>query len=118
MRGVNNRNFFNIWQLLYRDTCPAATQNLWQVGDIEWRRERHSFFGTAYAVSNEVHLLRRRGRSSGWLLMVVIENWWNERHDVLKSTTWARVVDGNPKTVIAWMREHERQAERAALPHA
>jgi hypothetical protein len=72
MRGVNDRNFFNTWQLLYRKTCPSTTHTLWQTDDVEWRKERHSFFGSSYALSNEVHTLRRSGRNGGWLLMVVV----------------------------------------------
>jgi hypothetical protein len=92
MRGVNDRNFFNAWQILCRATCPNATESARQVGDVEWRRERHSFFGSSYVFSFEVHLLRRSGRGGGWLLMVVIENRWNEKHYVLKTATWARVI--------------------------
>jgi hypothetical protein len=114
MRGVNDRNFFNAWQLLYRATCPSATHTLWQVDDVEWRKDRHSFFGSAYAVSSEVHTLRRSARTGAWLLMVVIETWWDGQHQSIKATTWARVIDGEAKSVIAWMRGHERAAERAA----
>jgi hypothetical protein len=120
MRGVNDRNFFNAWQLLYRATCPGATRMLWQVGDVEWRKDRHSFFGSSYAVSNEVHTLRRNARNGAWLLMVVVENWWDGRNRSIKTTTWARVIDGEAKSVVAWMRGHERGAERvrAAPPAA
>jgi hypothetical protein len=115
MRGVNDRNFFNTWQLLYRKTCPSATHALWQTGDVEWRKDRHSFFGSSYAMSHEVHTLRRSGRSGGWLLMVVIENWWDGEHEAIKTTTWARVIEGDAKAVVAWMREHQRRAEQTPL---
>jgi hypothetical protein len=115
MRGVNDRNFINTWQLLYRKSCPSATHTLWQVGDVEWRKDRHSFFGSSYAVSNEVHTLRRSGRNVKWLLMIVIENWWDGEHDPIKTTTWARVLDGDPKVVLTWMREHEKHGEAASL---
>lgn len=115
MRGVNDRSFFNTWQLLYRKTCPSATHTLWQVGDVEWRKERHSFFGISYALSNEIHTLRRSGRNVGWLLMIVIENWWDGRHEAIKTTTWARVLEGDAKAVVAWMREREKREERAAV---
>ena len=114
MRGVNDRNFFNTWQLLYRQSCPSTSHTLWQVGDVEWRKERHSYFGSSYAVSNEVHLLRRSGREVRWLLMIVIENWWDGAHEPIKTSTWARVLEGNANAVVAWMRENERRGERAA----
>lgn len=49
MRGVNDKNFFNSWQILYRATCPNVTQSHWQVDDVDWHKERHSFFADSYA---------------------------------------------------------------------
>jgi hypothetical protein len=114
MRGVNDRNFLNIWQLLYRQSCPSTSHTLWQVGDVEWRKDRHSYFGSSYALTDEVHLLRRGGRDGRWLLMIVIENWWDGTHEPIKTSTWARVLEGDAKAVVAWMRENERRGERAA----
>jgi hypothetical protein len=117
MRGVNDKNFFNTWKILYRATCPSPTQTAWQVADVEWRKQRHSFFSSSYAQSTDVHLLRR-GRSqtaSAWLLMVVVENWWSGDNVLLKTMTWSRVIEGNPKTVVGWMRAQERIPGRAAL---
>jgi hypothetical protein len=116
MRGVNNRNFFNSWQILYRATCPGASEARWRVDDVEWRKDRHSFFGSAYAISLEVHLLSRAARGgAGWVLMVVVENWWSDKHDALKTSTWARVVEGTQKAVVAWMREREHSRDRAQV---
>ncbi len=115
MRSVNDAKFFNTWQILYRATCPNATETQWKAGDVEWRKERHSFFGTSYAISLEMHLLSRIVRNGeAWVLLVVIENWWNAKRDVLKSSTWARVLEGNPKSVVAWMREKEQNPADAA----
>jgi hypothetical protein len=113
MRGVNDPNFFNAWRILYRETCPSATHSLWHAGDVEWRKDRHNFFGSLYAVSNEVHTLRRSAPNGGWVLMVVIENWWDGRRESIKTTTWARTIEGTAKDVVAWMRERERNGARA-----
>jgi hypothetical protein len=117
MRGVNDKNFFNSWQILHRATCPAPNQTRWQVDDVEWQRERHSFFASVYSVSIDIHLLRRHARQSvsGWHLMVVIENWWGGSNDAIKTTNWARVLDGNPKSVVSWLRGQERIPGRAAV---
>jgi hypothetical protein len=115
MRGVNDPNFFNAWQILYRETCPSATHSRWQAADVEWCKDRHSFFGGSYAVSNEVHILRRAAPSGGWVLMVVIENWWDGEHESIKTTTWARAIEGNAKDIVAWMRERERNSARADI---
>jgi hypothetical protein len=113
MRGVNDPNFFNAWQILHRETCPSPTHSLWHAGDVEWRKDRHSFFGSLYAVSNEVHTLRRSAPNGGWVLMVVIENWWDGRRESIKTTTWARAIEGSAKDIIAWMRARERNGARA-----
>lgn len=115
MRGVNDPNFFNAWQILYRETCPSATHSLWHAGDVEWRKDRHSFFGSSYAVSNEVHTLRRSAPGGAWVLVVVIENWWDGRREPIKTTTWARAIEGSAKDIVAWMRQHERNSTRADI---
>jgi hypothetical protein len=108
MRGVNDRNFFNAWHILQRATCPGATEMNWNVGDVAWQKERHSFSGGRYSVSLEIHLLRRAGRApQAWQLMVVIEYWWNGEHEMIKNSTWGRVLSGNAKSVLAWLRAQE-----------
>jgi hypothetical protein len=109
MRGVNDRNFFNYWQVLYRATCPNPNQTHWRVGDVDWRKERHSYSGADYAVTLEVHHLRRAGRDgTSWALMVAMEHWWDENGESLKDTSWARVIEGNPRTIIGWLLRQER----------
>jgi hypothetical protein len=108
MRGVNNRNFLNLWQMVYRASVPSPVQTKWRVGEVEWRKERHSFSGVDYAVSTEVHHLRSRppaGRS--WSLMVVTEHWWGDDGKPMKSASWARVLEGNPSVIAAWLKSNE-----------
>src|SRR5579863_7452079 len=109
MRGVNDRNVFNLWQILYRAACPSATETHWRVGDVDWRKERLSFSGTDYAVTLEVHHLR--GTAQGgvpWTLMVALEHWWDKSGAALKTTSWARVISGDAKTIISWLRRQEQ----------
>jgi hypothetical protein len=114
MRGVNDRNFFNYWQILYRATCANPNQTHWRVGDVDWRKERHSFSGPDYAVILEVHCLRYVARDSGsWTLMVAVEHWWDGNGESLKDTIWARVINGNPRTIVGWLQRHEKL--RAAI---
>ena len=114
MRGVNDHNFLNFWQILYRATTPRTGQTRWRVGDVDWRKDRHSFSGVDYAVTLEVHHLRYVPRSgASWTLMVVSEHWWDGDGEVLKSNSWARAVAGNPKAIMAWLRAQD--AVRAAL---
>jgi hypothetical protein len=115
MRGVNDRNFMNAWQILYRASCPSPTQALWRVEDVLWRKERHSFFASSYSVSIDVHLLRREPkRGAGWQLMVVVENWWSGGNEIVKTSNWARTVEGNARDVVAWVASRQRPASSAA----
>lgn len=108
MRGINDRNFLNLWQIVHRATRPGFDQCHWQVGDVDWRTERHSFSAAAYAVALDVHLLScARGERTLWRLMVVTEYWWDESRAPLKSTSWARMVSGDARAAIAWFRERE-----------
>jgi len=108
MRGVNDRSFFNAWHILERATCPSAAHTAWNVGDVAWQKERHSFSGGSYAISLDVHLLRRAARgANAWQLMVVIEYWWDSEREVIRNSTWARVLNGNPKAVLSWLRQQE-----------
>jgi len=114
MRGVNDRNFLNQWQILYRATCPTAAQTHWRVGEVDWRKDRHSFSGADYTVTLEVHHLRCAPRASTpWALMVVTEHWWDGNGEPLKSASWARAINGNPKAITSWLRAQEQV--RAAL---
>lgn len=109
MRGVNDRNFFNFWQILYRATCPTPNQTHWHVGEVDWRKERHSFSGVDYAVTLEVHHLRYSAREhASWRLMVAMEHWWDAQGEPLKDTSWARVIAGNPKAIITWLQGQEQ----------
>lgn len=117
MRGVNDKNFFNAWQILYRSTCPNPTETHWCIDDVDWHKGRHSFFSDAYAMSIDVHTLRRRHArvANSWHLLIAVENWWNGKNELLKTTMWARVLEGNPRTIVAWMHAQERIPGRAGL---
>lgn len=103
MRGVNDRNFLNRWQILHRATCPGLHATSWQVGDVVWRKDRISFAGSACAVTLELHHLERA--SARWTLLVVAEHWWDGKNEPIKATTWARALAGSPKAIVAWLRE-------------
>ena len=109
MRGVNDRNFLHIWHIVEQATCPGRAQDRWLVGDVDWRKEHLSFSSSNYSVSLEVHHLHRSARGdAGWRLMVTIEYWWGHGRELLKSSTWARVAQGSPKAVIAWLKSQEQ----------
>jgi hypothetical protein len=60
-----------------------------------------------------VHRLSRRpAGAGGWVLLVAVEHWWDGDRELLKSITWARVLEGNAKAVLVWMRERETGSSR------
>ncbi len=109
MRGVNDRTFLNLWQIIYRATCPDAAQARWRAGDVDWCKDRHTFTGGDYAFSMDVHTLRRSASDGrDWVLMVVVEHWWDQKQEILRSLTWARAVKGSPHVIAAWLRSREQ----------
>ncbi len=108
MRGVNDRKFLIRWQMLHQATCPNPTATGWRVGDVEWRKQRLNLAGGDFTLSLDVHRLSRNpARAGGWVLLVVVEHWWDGGQAVIKSANWARVLEGNAKAVLAWMRERD-----------
>lgn len=110
MRGLNDRSFLNLFQIVHRASCPEPTRGRWRIDDVEWRKDRHTFSGAGYAFSTEVHQVRRAAGGSDWVLMVVAEYWWDERREVLRSTTWAKALEGNAQAIAAWFRSQEKIA--------
>jgi hypothetical protein len=104
MRGVNDKNFFNQWHMLHRSTCPGYEQTRWRVGEVDWKKDRHSFSGSDYSVTLEVHCLHCKPlKGAGWKLLVMVEYWWNDKRESLRSMSWARVVEGNQKSILNWI---------------
>lgn len=114
MRGLNDRKFLNLFQIVHRASCPDPTNSHWRVGEVDWRKDRHTFSGAGYAFSTEVHQLRRAAGGSDWALMVVTEYWWDTRREVLRSTTWAKALEGSAPVIAAWFRDHDK--DRPARP--
>lgn len=120
MRGVNDKNFFNQWQMLHRSTCPGYEQTHWRVGDVAWKKDRHSFAGSDYSVTLEVHCLHcAPAKGAGWKLLVMVEYWWNDKRESLRSMSWARVIEGNQKSIVSWIsRQRPPIATAGAAPAA
>jgi hypothetical protein len=58
-----------------------------------------------------------RGGSKVWQLMVVSEYWWDAERESIRSTTWARLLDGEARAVIAWVIAQERAYRPATRAH-
>ncbi|HUN46867.1 MAG TPA: hypothetical protein VMU85_10110 [Stellaceae bacterium] len=115
MRGLNDRKFLNLFQIVHRASFPDPSRGHRTIDDVEWRKDRHTFTGGGYSFSTEVHQLRRPGKDrAGWELMIVAEYWWDGRHEPLRSTTWAKALQGSASAIAAWFRDQDRS--RPAAP--
>ena len=75
---------------------------------MQWRKQRLSLENGDFALSLEVHRLSRNPAGvGGWVLLVAVEHWWDADRGSIKSISWARVLGGNAKAVLAWMREKD-----------
>jgi hypothetical protein len=106
--NLSSNSFLNRWHILHRATIPNPECAQWQVGGVTWRRQRHAFAGDGYSFAVEVHTLAfpREGKRA-WSLMVVTEHWWGRDKEVLRSTTWAKRLAGDARSIWNWVREHE-----------
>ena len=106
-RNLNNRAFFLQWELLYAATNPGYRKDQWDVGGVEWNKDRHSYWGEHYSVSLDVHRLICRQKGGGaWQLLVVAETWWGpDRDRSIRNTRWCKVLAGTSQQISEWVRQ-------------
>ncbi len=108
MANLNSRSFLDSWQIIRSATAPSPDCKRWQVGDVDWQRQRHAFTGDGCSFAIEIHRLVCAGSgAASWSLMVVSEHWWGEDKEALKSSSWARRLSGSSAAIFAWARKHE-----------
>ncbi|HUK09006.1 MAG TPA: hypothetical protein VLX09_14120 [Stellaceae bacterium] len=107
MRNLNSRSFVWAWQALYGASNPNHLKDHWRVDGVEWRKERHAYWGVDYSVQHEVHRLEyRHGNKQDWELLVVVERWWGaDRDKSIRDICWARAITGRPDRILAWLRK-------------
>ena len=107
MRNLNSRSFFWAWQTLYGASNPGHLKEHWRVDGVEWRKERHAYWGLHYSVQHEVHRLEHRnGDKNDWELLIVVERWWGaDREKSIRDTSWCRVLRGRPDRIVAWIKK-------------
>jgi hypothetical protein len=117
MANLNSRGFLDCWQIIRSATAPAPDSARWQAGGVEWRRQRHAFAGDGCSFAIEIHRLTSvRPGAASWSLMVVIEHWWGEDKEALRSASWARCLSGSSATIFAWARNHDAVRRVTASP--
>jgi hypothetical protein len=116
LRSLNSRSFFWQWRAVYASSNPGQLKDRWEVGGVEWSRERHTYWGGHYSVQLEIHRLeQRRGAAPHWQLLVVIERWWGpDRDKSIRDTAWCKLISGKADQVRAWLRQQEREEAHPA----
>jgi hypothetical protein len=109
VKSLSDKAFINLWQIIYRATNSSPEIDRWRVDEVDWRRQRHRYSGESYSFSIETHWLTcSRNRKSGWVLLVVVEHWWDGEHEPLRTTVWTRTLAGSRRAIIDWFREQGR----------
>ena len=94
MRGFNDAAFTLLFNRLVSASNLHLDKDEWQVADVGFQRQRHSYWGHDYAFSVEIYTLRCVSRET-WELMVVRENWWDGGgHAPVKSSQWGKLIGG------------------------
>lgn len=111
MSRIGDRRFLHGWQMIKAATQPDPQATSWRVGDVEWRRSRHSITTPDHATALDVHRLDLRRGSGSWSVMVVAESWWDDRRTLIRSQVWAIHLSGDRDAITRWIEE-----QAAALP--
>jgi hypothetical protein len=112
MKSLSSTSFFRVFDLLVGETTPGQKSDGWQVDDVRFERERHSFSGRTHCFAIDVFTISHPGRRS-WGLTVVKEYWWEGGHKrSIKTQNWSRPINGSRRDIIAWFRAHEDAFQR------
>jgi hypothetical protein len=111
MNRIGDRKFLQGWQMVKAATQPGPQATAWRVGDVEWRRSRHSITTPDHAAALEIHRLDRHRAGGSWSVMIVVESWWDDRQRLVRSQVWASHLSGDRNAITGWIEE-----QAAALP--
>jgi hypothetical protein len=114
MKTLSSVSFFRAFDLMVGASNPGLKRDRWNVEDVYFARDRHSFSGGTHCFAIEIFLLSRPGRN-GWELLVVKENWWKAgQAHAIKTFRWSQRTGGHSKAIIAWLRSKEHAWQRPA----
>jgi hypothetical protein len=117
MKSMGHPSFFRVFDLLLSTTNRGLKQTRWSHDGVEFERERHSFTGARHGLTIEIFDLTC-ARPRGWSLIVTKEYWWAGLESrALKNLRWARLLSGERKDALDWMRRQE-SALNKSLPRA
>jgi hypothetical protein len=105
VRNLTDASFAMAFSLVLDATNAGRKRSHWQVGGVQWQRDRLTYGGPTYAFQCEVHTLRHTA-SPSWTLLYVMETWWDEgRKSVVRDNRWGRLLAGRKAEVLAWFRK-------------
>jgi hypothetical protein len=106
MRGFHHANFLQLFREVERAAGPAPGIDRWRADGVEWRRERHGYWGRACSFQIETHELVRSGRGSEeWRFLLVVETWWGRsREKHIRSNHWGKLETGRTADVLRWFK--------------
>jgi hypothetical protein len=113
MNRIGDRGFLFAWQAIRAATQPSPDATTWRVAGVRWCRHRYSHTAPDHTVMVEVHRLDCIDGKDVWGVMVVIENWWDERHTLLRNQHWATHVSGSRPRIAEWIDRQARAVDRS-----
>lgn len=105
--SFNDAQFANRFSRVYIATNPGMKLSQWEVNGVSWHRDRHSYYGQAYAFRCDAHTLVYKGRKP-WAILYVDETWWDEAaKNVVRSNHWGRQLNGSKIDAHSWFKMQE-----------
>jgi hypothetical protein len=104
-------SFFLLFEEILRRDKPKENPETWSAAGVTWHHTRHTFEGQSYGFTIEIYeaVCSTKG---GWSLIIAKEHWWAGRHgEIIRSAHWAKPLRGKRTTIIAWLKERQRQMD-------
>jgi hypothetical protein len=110
MSRLTGANFMRQWREVYSNTNPGQRLDRWEIGQVEWTRDRHAHWGPDISFHIEIHrIVCKVGERIVWSLLVVSERWFAEdREKVLRTTEFTKLLSGRAEQVTAWFASKTR----------
>jgi hypothetical protein len=113
MKSFARPSFFRTFELLLSRGNPGLKRSTWTHCAVEWERHKQSFSGPKLGATIDICMLTKGGKR-GWSMIVIKEYWWTQ-DKTLKTSQWAKPLDGSPRVILDWFRDQEESLERDGL---
>jgi len=117
LKSFSDSRFALLFNRIVSATNPRLEKDGWRAAEVEFRRERHNYWGRDYAFSMEIYTLRSVSKDK-WELLVVRENWWTgDRRNTVRSGHWGKLVSGRRDSVLAWFKRQRDALDASSESH-